>query len=149
MKWHLVSRAAGETDITLDDFMAKLDPATLAEGTKQAQPWLDALKAGASRAGAGRGGAAAIAGGAGRQALMQHCAKGVVASPVAILNFDADDAREAGDIRAALERAGTPIRPYEISSPRRPAAARATLVTANAREFARVPGLAIQDWAAP
>jgi hypothetical protein len=45
VKWHLVSRAGGETDITLDDFMAKLDPATLAQGTKEAQPWLDALKA--------------------------------------------------------------------------------------------------------
>jgi TPR repeat protein len=45
VKWHLVSRAGGETDITLDDFMAKLDPASVAEGTKQAQPWLAALKA--------------------------------------------------------------------------------------------------------
>ncbi|MGC2123101.1 MAG: tetratricopeptide repeat protein, partial [Xanthobacteraceae bacterium] len=44
VKWHLVSRAAGETDITLDDFMAKLDPATVAEGTKLAKPWLDGLK---------------------------------------------------------------------------------------------------------
>ena len=44
VKWHLVSRAAGETDITLDDFMASLPPATVAEGTKQAQPWLEALK---------------------------------------------------------------------------------------------------------
>ena len=50
MKWHLVSRAGGETDITLDDFMAKLDPASVAEGTKQAQPWLAAIKARASRA---------------------------------------------------------------------------------------------------
>jgi TPR repeat protein len=44
VKWHLISRAAGETDITLDDFMASLPPATVAEGTKQAQPWLEALK---------------------------------------------------------------------------------------------------------
>jgi len=44
VKWHLVSRAAGETDITLDDFMAGLDAATVAQGTKEAQPWLDALK---------------------------------------------------------------------------------------------------------
>ncbi|MGB7018998.1 MAG: hypothetical protein WBD80_07350, partial [Xanthobacteraceae bacterium] len=44
VKWHLVSRAAGETDITLDDFTAKLDAASVAEGTKQAQPWIDALK---------------------------------------------------------------------------------------------------------
>ncbi|MGA9430725.1 MAG: PIN domain-containing protein [Xanthobacteraceae bacterium] len=72
-----------------------------------------------------------------------------MASPVAILNFDADDAREAGDIRAALERAGTPIRPYDIHIAAQARRRGATLVTANAREFARVPGLAIQDWAAP
>ena len=44
VKWHLVSRAGGETDITLDDFMASLPPATVAEGIKAAQPWLDAIK---------------------------------------------------------------------------------------------------------
>ena len=54
VKWHLVSRAGGETDITLDDFMAKLDAATVAEGTKQAKPWIDALKqAQAARAATG------------------------------------------------------------------------------------------------
>ena len=57
VKWHLVSRAGGETDITLDDFMSKLDAATVAEGTKQAQPWIDALK----QAQAARGQAAALA----------------------------------------------------------------------------------------
>jgi uncharacterized protein len=44
VKWHLVSRAGGETDITLDDFMSKLDAATVEEGTKQAQPWIAAIK---------------------------------------------------------------------------------------------------------
>src|SRR5262245_17328753 len=33
-------------------------------------------------------------------------------APIAILPFDRDDAREAGEIRADLRHAGTPIGPY-------------------------------------
>ena len=61
--------------------------------------------------------------------------------------FDAEDAEEAGDIRAALARAGTPIGPYDILIAAQARRRGATLVTANDREFARVPGLKIEDWA--
>jgi uncharacterized protein len=44
-KWHLISKARGETNLTLDDFVNKLDPAIRAAGEKAAQPFLDALKA--------------------------------------------------------------------------------------------------------
>jgi tRNA(fMet)-specific endonuclease VapC len=70
------------------------------------------------------------------------------AGPVHILNLDADDAREAGEIRAALARFGTPIGPYDILIAAQARRRSATLVTANAREFARVPGLKIEDWTA-
>jgi tRNA(fMet)-specific endonuclease VapC len=43
-----------------------------------------------------------------------------------------------------LERAGTPIGPYDILI-----AAQALLVTANEREFARVPRLKFEDWTMP
>jgi TPR repeat protein len=43
-KWHLISRAHGETDIMLDEFVSKLDAETRAAGEKAAKPWLDALK---------------------------------------------------------------------------------------------------------
>jgi uncharacterized protein len=43
-KWHLISKARGETNLTLDDFVNKLDPATRAAGEKAAQPFIDALK---------------------------------------------------------------------------------------------------------
>ncbi len=43
-KWHLISRARGETDILLDEYVGKLDPDTRAAGEKLAKPWLDALK---------------------------------------------------------------------------------------------------------
>ena len=63
--------------------------------------------------------------------------------------FEADDAVEAGDIRAALERAGTSIGPYDILIAAQARRRNATLVTANAREFGRVPGLRVEDWAQP
>jgi uncharacterized protein len=44
-KWHLISKARGETDLPLDDFVNKLDPDNRAAGEKAAKPWLDALKA--------------------------------------------------------------------------------------------------------
>jgi tRNA(fMet)-specific endonuclease VapC len=67
--------------------------------------------------------------------------------PIQLLNFDADDAREAGEIRAALAKAGTPIGPYDSLIAAQARRRGATLVTANAREFARVPGLKTEDWA--
>jgi tRNA(fMet)-specific endonuclease VapC len=68
--------------------------------------------------------------------------------PVEVLAFDSEDAEEAGDIRAALSRAGTPIGPYDILIAAQARRRNATLVTANHREFARVPGLRMEDWAA-
>jgi len=68
-------------------------------------------------------------------------------APIAILNFDADDSREAGDIGAALAKAGQPIGPYDILIAAQARRRGAILVTANEREFARVPGLKTEDWA--
>jgi tRNA(fMet)-specific endonuclease VapC len=62
--------------------------------------------------------------------------------------FDAADAEEAGDIRAALERAGTPIGAYDILIAGQARRRGAVLVTANTAEFRCVPGLRIEDWAA-
>jgi tRNA(fMet)-specific endonuclease VapC len=62
--------------------------------------------------------------------------------------FEPEDAEEAGDIRAALERAGTPIGPYDTLVAAQARRRGALLVTVNRREFARVPGLRLEDWAA-
>ena len=43
-KWHLVSKAHGETDLMLDDFVNGLDAKTREAGEKAAKPYLDALK---------------------------------------------------------------------------------------------------------
>jgi len=60
--------------------------------------------------------------------------------------FDAKDAREAGDIRADLERRGTPIGPYDIFIAAQARRRGAALVTLNRREFSRIPGLLVADW---
>ena len=72
-----------------------------------------------------------------------------LAGPIEVLPFETADAEEAGDIRAALERAGTPIGPYDILVAAQARRRDALLVTANAREFARVPRLKFEDWAVP
>lgn len=65
---------------------------------------------------------------------------------VDVIDFDAADAREAGDIRAHLKRAGTPIGPYDVLIAGQARRRGARLATLNAREFARVPGLIVEDW---
>jgi tRNA(fMet)-specific endonuclease VapC len=62
--------------------------------------------------------------------------------------FDEEDARTAGDLRATLEGAGTPIGPYDLLIAAQALRTGATLVTANVAEFTRVPGLQWQDWSA-
>jgi tRNA(fMet)-specific endonuclease VapC len=52
---------------------------------------------------------------------------------------------QGANIRAWLERAGTPIGPYDILIAAQARRRKAILITAN-REFGRVPGLATQDW---
>jgi tRNA(fMet)-specific endonuclease VapC len=60
--------------------------------------------------------------------------------------FDEADAAEAAEIRAFLERTGTPIGPCDTLIAAQARRRGATLVTGNIREFGRVPALAVQDW---
>jgi len=60
--------------------------------------------------------------------------------------FDAEDAREAGDIRANLESCGAPIGPFDVLIAAQARRRGAVLVTNNRREFDRVPGLMATDW---
>lgn len=63
-----------------------------------------------------------------------------------VLDLDREDARTAGEIRAALARQGTPIGPYDVLIAGQSRARGLTLVTNNLSEFQRVPGLALEDW---
>jgi tRNA(fMet)-specific endonuclease VapC len=65
---------------------------------------------------------------------------------VEVLELDGEDARVCGDVRMTLLAAGTPIGPYDILIAGQALRHGATLVTANTREFARVPGLRCEDW---
>ena len=68
--------------------------------------------------------------------------------PVTPISFEPQDAEHAGEIRAYLRRQGTPIGPYDILIAAQARRRGATLVTANGREFGRVPRLAYEDWMA-
>lgn len=70
-----------------------------------------------------------------------------LAGDVAVVPFDEADAALAGELRAAIEAAGQPIGPYDLLIAAQARRVGATLVTANAAEFARVPGLVWEDWA--
>ncbi len=63
-----------------------------------------------------------------------------------IVEFDREDARQAGEIRAKLAAAGAPIGPYDVLIAGQALARALTLITHNTREFERVSGLLIEDW---
>jgi tRNA(fMet)-specific endonuclease VapC len=67
---------------------------------------------------------------------------------VATVQFEDQDAPIAGQLRRALEAAGAPIGPYDLLIAAQALRTGATLVTANVAEFARVRGLAWEDWTA-
>jgi tRNA(fMet)-specific endonuclease VapC len=88
--------------------------------------------------------------GAAKSARPERNAQRIVdflAGPIEVLPFEPADAEEAGEIRAALEHAGTPIGPYDVLVAAQARRRDALLVTANEREFARVPRLKFEDWA--
>lgn len=68
-----------------------------------------------------------------------------------VLAYDFDAAVHSGQLRAELARGGTPIGPYDqmIAGHARSLGLVLVLVlvTNNIREFERVPGLRIEDWA--
>ena len=69
-----------------------------------------------------------------------------LSADIRVLSFDEQDARAAGDLRASLESAGTPIGPYDLLIRTQALRTGATMVTANVSEFGRVAGLPWQDW---
>jgi tRNA(fMet)-specific endonuclease VapC len=63
-----------------------------------------------------------------------------------VVEFCAEAARRAGELRAALAAAGTPIGGYDVLIAGQALARDLTLVTRNMGEFARVAGLRVEDW---
>ena len=75
-----------------------------------------------------------------RQALEMFLA------PLIILPFDDAAVWAYGNLRAELERKGTPIGALDTMIAAHALSQQSTLVTNNTREFARVPGLALENW---
>ena len=62
--------------------------------------------------------------------------------------FDEAAAEVCGCVRAWLASQGTPIGPYDVQIAAHAQALGVTLVSNNTSEFARVPGLRLENWAA-
>jgi tRNA(fMet)-specific endonuclease VapC len=65
---------------------------------------------------------------------------------MSVLSFDENAAGHYGNIRADLERKGTPIGPYDLMIAGHARSEGYALITNNAREFERVDGLRIENW---
>ena len=75
-----------------------------------------------------------------RQALAMFLA------PLTILPFDAPAVWAYGDLRADLERRGTPIGSLDTMIAAHALSQRTMLVTNNTCEFTKVPGLQLDNW---
>ena len=65
---------------------------------------------------------------------------------IEIMNFDSLAAESYGKIRADLEKAGTPIGPFDMMIAGHAMALGYTVVTNNTKEFERVKGLKLENW---
>lgn len=68
-------------------------------------------------------------------------------APFARIPFDSACAKTYAAVRADLERRGCPIGPNDLMIAATALAHGATLVTSNVREFERVEGLVVENWA--
>lgn len=73
----------------------------------------------------------------------------LLAGPLEVLPFTAEDAEAAGTLRAYLAGQGTQIGPFDVLIAGQAKARDLPIVTANTREFERVPGLDVQNWVVP
>jgi tRNA(fMet)-specific endonuclease VapC len=67
-------------------------------------------------------------------------------SIVNVLPFGRAEAKASAQIRAQLEKVGTPIGPYDILIAGTALGNQSTLVTHNSEEFKRIKNLNVVDW---
>jgi tRNA(fMet)-specific endonuclease VapC len=63
-----------------------------------------------------------------------------------VLPFDAKAAVHYGQLRAELERAGTPCGPHDMQIGGHARSEGLIVVTNNLREFSRMPGVRVENW---
>jgi tRNA(fMet)-specific endonuclease VapC len=68
--------------------------------------------------------------------------------PLEIADFDMQAAQAYGRLRKSLEQSGTPIGPLDMQIAAHALSLDVTLVTNNLKEFSRVTGLKLDNWAA-
>ncbi len=66
--------------------------------------------------------------------------------PLEIVEFDAKAAIEYGEIRADLEKKGTPIGSMDLLIAAHTKSLETIIVTNNEKEFSRVEGLIVENW---
>ena len=71
------------------------------------------------------------------------------AARLAVLDFTAEAAAHAGQIRAELAKLGRLAGPYDMLIGGHARSASLTIVTNNRREFDRMPGLNVENWTNP
>jgi tRNA(fMet)-specific endonuclease VapC len=70
-------------------------------------------------------------------------------APFAVLPFDDPASVQSAKVRSHLERKGIGIDPYDTLIAGHALSLHAELITANTREFSRVPGLKLRIWISP
>ena len=68
--------------------------------------------------------------------------------PLQIVSYDEEASHVYGDIRATLEKAGTPIGSMDMLIAAHAVSLNIPLVTNNTRDFVRIPSLKVIDWLA-
>lgn len=81
-----------------------------------------------------------------RTAHHLHNLQEILLPAVNLLAFDSKAAFVCGQIRASLEKAGNSLALADLEIAAIALANRLVLVTGNTRHFARVPGLAVENW---
>lgn len=76
-----------------------------------------------------------------------HLALMQFAAPLDILSYDDGAAGFYGDLRAGLEKKGTPIGSLDMLIAAHALSTGCILITNNEKEFKRIPGLRVENWA--
>jgi tRNA(fMet)-specific endonuclease VapC len=126
-------------DINICSYALRRRPASMVErfdGLDRGQLWLSAIVAAELRFGAVKLASVQFS------AAVEAWLAGFEVRP-----WPAEATHHYAVIRAALERSGQPIGGMDLLIAAHAMAEDSVLVTHNAREFLRVPGLAVEEWA--
>ena len=128
-------------DTNICSYILRKHPADMIErfaGLDRSALWLSAIVAAELRFGAAKLGVPRL------QAAVEAWLAGFDLKP-----WPVEATLQYASMRLQLERAGTPIGGMDLMIAAHALAEDSVLITNNAREFHRVPGLAVEEWALP